>query len=192
MLVCTILTLGPFKPTTLRAEPANPGVARPRLTAGLAFGGSFVSLEEMPGSSTSGGVDIALAWRLGYRLTDRLAIVLNGASSVYDYERPGRPRKRGFEGLFPSVLYWVTPQLWLAAGPGVNLDAPAFYDIDSADERVFHHGFGALAIAGYELHRTRSPDVGFEILARVHAGYSDVPEGRQSGSSVSLLVGVSR
>lgn len=166
-------------------EPPDPA----GFTFGVGLGAAVVSLSSVPGTSTPVGPNLALAWRLGYRFSNEFAIVLNAGSAVCEYEGTGRPRKRGFEGLFPSVQYWPTPRLWFSAGAGLNLDAPAFYDIDDASERSFHFGPGAVALVGYEVHRTHQ--VGIEILARAHGGYSEVPAGRQYGTSASLLLGIS-
>ena len=50
-------------------------------------------------------------------------------STVYAYTGTGRARKRGIEGLFPSIQYWPSSRVWLSTGAGLNLDAPAFYDM---------------------------------------------------------------
>ncbi|MBC7842038.1 MAG: hypothetical protein H7099_06990 [Gemmatimonadaceae bacterium] len=159
------------------------------VTFGLAIGAASVSLE--PPTRTT-GTDIAIGWRVGYRMSPRAAVVLNGISSVYAWSGGGRPRKRGFEGLMPSVQYWLAPRLWVSAGAGLNLDAPAFYDIRSgnAGERDFHAGLGAVGIIGGELMRRGGTAI--ELQTRLHSGYMNLPDGRRRGTTASLLIGLSR
>jgi hypothetical protein len=190
-----------IRPTTvalffLASAPALPAQApRPQssgFTFGLSAGLGHTALNALPQLAETRGRDVAIGWRVGYRFSPKIALVVNGASDVYTYRGTGRTRKRGFEGVFPSVQVWFRPRLWAAAGAGLNLDAPAFYDIRSSNpgERDFHRGIGAIGIVGYEL--GRAGIVGIDAQARVHAGFNDFAEGRQRGRSISLLLGISR
>jgi hypothetical protein len=165
---------------------------RSGLVLGFGLGVASVSQGQVSTLSARRGRDIALSWRVGYQVSDRVAVVLNGASSVYTYDGTGRRRRRGFEGIFPSVQYWVTPRFWLSTGAGLNLDAPAFYDVkpSRAGERAFYRGLGAIAMAGYDVHRT--PSLAVDVQTRWHIGYADIAEGRRHGSSAALLLGVRR
>ena len=177
---------------TLNAQATKSAEARGRLRFGLATGVAGVSLGSLPGVAKTTGSNVALAWRVGYALSPRTAIMFNGASSVYTYTASGRVRKRGFEALYPSVQYSVKPRFWVSGGAGINLDAPTFYDIrpSNVGERSFYRGFGALVSAGYEFRDFRA--FAIEMQGRAHMGFNDIAQGRQRGRSLSVLFGVSR
>lgn len=165
-------------------------------TAGVALGISRVNLRSLAGLPAASGTDIALSWSVGYRTSQRTAVVLKGASSPYRYTGPGRRRRRAFEGIFPSFEYRVTDDAWVSAGAGLNLDAPVFYDVRGRDpnERRFSRGLGTLLSVGYGPFRSSSRSLASSVFVegRWQFGFNDVPDGRQYGQTAALLVGLRR
>ncbi|TNE74699.1 hypothetical protein EP331_01020 [bacterium] len=159
-----------------------------RILFSISMGTGYSNLKS-PHQSVS-EFDLAYNWQLGYFLTQQSALVLNGSSSIYAYKGPDRNRKRGFEGLFASYQYWIKPALWISAGAGLNLDTPVFYDVkpSGTNESAYYPGFGSLFSAGYDFNQL--DNFRFNIQLRAQNGFSNLPAGRLSGYSVSLLVGI--
>jgi len=132
---------------------------------------------------------LALNWKLGYMITPRTALLLNGAISIYDYELSDRPRLRDLGGLFPSVQYWVKDRYWILAGIGLATDAPVFFDLktENKEETRYHMGLGVLTGAGLELYRISN--FTFEMQARVNYNNINYPFGRASSINSALLFG---
>jgi len=125
--------------------------------------------------------------KIGMMLNDRTALMLFLPGSVYSYSRIGRKRDRGFEGIVPTVQYWPTNRLWINAGIGLGMDAPAFYDIKDESERKFYFGGAALMSCGYEVWQGKRSAI--DVQLRLHGGNSKQPEGRVTGISGELLCG---
>ena len=120
-------------------------------------------------------------------ISKRTALVLCLPGSIYTYKGIGRQRDRGFEGIIPSVQYWVKDRWWVLGGAGLTLDAPAFYDIKTEDETKFYFGASMLVGTGYEVWRTGK--FAMDIQARLHYGKASVIEGTREGLAFNVLVG---
>lgn len=127
-------------------------------------------------------------FKVGKMIGDRTALLVYLPGSIYRYSGVGRERDRGFEGIIPSVQYWLKPKWWVMAGAGLTLDAPAFYDIKAEDERKFYFGPSFIAATGVELWQKNR--FALDVQARFHGGYSVIPDGKRVGASGSLLVGL--
>ena len=129
---------------------------------------------------------------LGYQATHRMAVGLSAASTVYKYRAVGRARKRGLEGLYPTLEYRVQERVTLSAGAGLALDMPVFYDIrgSGVDERRMSPGMGIMMAAAYTLRPREHWST--DVQARFHAGRQRIPTGPQTGGAFSVLLGVQR
>lgn len=158
---------------------------------GFVFGGAIgISSLQLSSSSISEAKQVGLSFpnfKFGTMVSPRMAILLSLPGTVYQYKWGDRQRDRGFEGILPSVQYWLLDRLWLLGGAGLGLDAPAFYDIKEASERKFYFGTAALAGAGYEVLR-RGRFV-LDMQGRVHFGSINAPEGRRNGLAFNLMFG---
>lgn len=179
----------------LAASAAAPALAQAdtiAFTYGLAIGAGQVARSTLGTVPVSARTDFAIGWRVGYRFRPRMAVTVAAGGTVYAWQGEGRHRKRSVEGLFPSLQVWLRPRLWVSAGPGVQLDAPVFYDVrgGNASERAFHYGLGALGSIGYALTRTKLGAL--EVQARVQHGYAELPQGRQHATTFAVLFGLGR
>lgn len=155
---------------------------------GAATGIGFLSLRP-PNGSTQHESGLSLPnLKFGYLLNPRLGIGLTLPGSLYTYTGEGRKRSRGFEGMVPSVQFWLKNRWWLSSGIGVGLDAPAFYDIQNPDERKFYFGTAAIFGTGYEVFRKNNFSI--DLQARLHLGSIDLPTGNQKGNSLNFLIGI--
>lgn len=126
-------------------------------------------------------------FKAGKMINNRMALLIYLPGSIYRYKGEGRERDRGFEGIIPSVQYWLKPRWWVMAGAGLTLDAPAFYDIKGEDERKFYFGPSVLAVTGYEI--WRKDRFALDLQVRAHYGYASIPEGKRTGLAVTTLLG---
>ncbi|MFN8340033.1 MAG: hypothetical protein U0V64_00075 [Cyclobacteriaceae bacterium] len=124
--------------------------------------------------------------QIGRKLTPRLALVVNLPGCVYRYAAVGRTRDRGFEGIIPGIRYAINDRWWALAGIGLGMDAPAFYDIKTPEERNFHLGYAGLAGVGYEYWRTERKSAGVQLRWR-HNWLKTAPTWT-SGSALELLM----
>jgi hypothetical protein len=101
--------------------------------------------------------NLAINWKIGYMLNPKLAILINGSVSIYDYDLTDRPRKRDFGGVFPSVQYHITDKIWLLGGVGIGTDAPVFYDLkpENEIETKYYSGIGGISSVGYEIYKRK-------------------------------------
>lgn len=127
--------------------------------------------------------------KVGTMLTPRTALILYLPGSIYSYKESGRVRDRGFEGIIPSLQYWVKDRWWLLGGAGLTLDAPAFYDIKDETERKFYFGPSVVLGTGYEV--WRKGRFALDIQSRVHYGTANVPQGKKEGLAFNFLLGFS-
>jgi hypothetical protein len=127
-------------------------------------------------------------FKIGWMVNERTALLLYLPGSLYKLKTDGRTRDRGFEGFVPSVQYWFTPRCWILGGAGAGMDAPAFYDIKNETERKFYFGAAALAATGFDVYKRNTFAV--DVQARLHYGTANLPNGRQSGTAFSLLIGI--
>lgn len=126
--------------------------------------------------------------KIGHMVGKSTGVMLYLPGSLYKYQQNGVSRDRGFEGIVPSIQYWPASRLWVMAGAGLGLDAPAFYDVEDETEAKFYFGGAALAGFGYEV--TTVGRCTFDIQARAHYGYANVPEGIRTGFALNLLAGI--
>jgi hypothetical protein len=127
-------------------------------------------------------------FKFGRMLSPRSVLFVYLPGTIYRSSDLGRPRDRGFEGIIPSFQYWVKERWWIAAGAGLALDAPAFYDIKDESERKFYFGGAALLSSGFEVYR--KGNFALDIQARYHIGYSNIPNDTRKGNALTVLVGV--
>lgn len=173
-------------------------VARPPSRVGFVFGAAVgVSRTALSGPGVDGRPHLAPSFpdvQFGHMLSDRVAmlVLLPGSTYTYDSNNAAdRVRTRGFEGIVPSVQYWVADRMWVKGGVGLALDAPAFYDIRNASERAFHFGPGFSVSTGVEAWRRARHAV--DLRAQWHGGRVPLPGGaHHQGSVLSVLVGVTR
>ncbi len=127
-------------------------------------------------------------FKIGSMISENTALLLYLPGSVYNYTLSGRTRDRGFEGIIPSVQHWTNDRIWLLAGIGISMDAPAFYDIKSKDERKFYFGYGVIAAAGYEIWIKGRFVV--DIQARMHYGEVKFDNLNENGLAANFLLGI--
>lgn len=126
-------------------------------------------------------------FRFGYSFTNRISAGILLPGTIYTYKGPDRSRDRGFEGLIPFIQYWPLNKWWIMGGAGFTFDAPAFYDIKNETEADFYTGPSFIASTGYEIWK-RGKFV-LDVQARVHAGFSVLPDGHRNGIASTLLIG---
>ena len=165
---------------------------------GLMLGGAIgMSALRIAGPGVTEGTYGAASlpnFKIGAMVSERLAVAVLLPGSIYRYEgqpgADGRRRARGFEGIIPSVQYWTGERSWLLAGAGLTLDAPAFYDIKSDEERTFHTGPSLVLGAGHEMWRSGTLTV--DAQSRIHIGRAAMPGADRTGSAFTILVGINR
>tara|TARA_R110002096_G_scaffold436100_2_gene667778 strand:+ start:27725 stop:28297 length:573 start_codon:yes stop_codon:yes gene_type:complete len=141
-------------------------------------------------AETQNNTNLALNWKIGYLFNSKLAVLLNGAVSIYEYDLSGRSRSRDFGGVFASVQYFLSPKISVLGGVGIGTDAPVFYDVEGEEpgETDYHLGIGLVSSVGYELHRYKK--YSFGIQARFNYSRVKLPIGETSGFTSALLLGV--
>lgn len=88
---------------------------QPTARKGWIFGTSFgraYSILNIPDNDLSQD-GLAIDFKIGYMLKTDLGILITSNVSIYDYEGLGRPRKRDFGVLAPSVQYWFNKKYGL-------------------------------------------------------------------------------
>ncbi len=125
--------------------------------------------------------------KIGKMISDKTALLIYLPGTVYDFENAERDRQRGFEAVLLSAQYWIQNRAWVMGGIGLGLDAPAFYDIKTAEERNFNIGYAAAAAVGFDVLKFNKSVI--DIQGRVHYGSIDVEEERLKGTAFSILVG---
>lgn len=168
--------------------PEAPAVARRGLLFGAALGPAATHLRAA--GTRRQGTDLGLNWKLGYALTPRLALLLNGSAAVYASAGPDRPRKRDFGGVFPAVQYWPGRRVWLLGGLGLGTDAPVFYDVqpEQPGENAYYTGPALIGSVGYELYQRGR--LALDLQLRTTYARVAVPGGRVQGFSTGLLLGL--
>jgi len=159
---------------------------------GFAFGTSVgISDTNMSfPTKTQTNKDLAINWKIGYMLNPQWALLLNGAVSIYEYNLIGRPRKRDFGGIFPSVQYWGTERFSILGGVGLGTDAPVFYDLkpENEDETKYYSGLGFISSFNYEVYQKKNFTI--DIQARLNYSSVNLPEGKINGFNTGLLLGI--
>ena len=141
-------------------------------------------------SKVQNNTNLALNWKIGYMLNPKLALLLNGAVSIYEYDLSDRKRLRDFGGVFVSSQYFVSDKLWILGGVGVGTDAPVFYDIKPKNtiETKYYSGFGAISSVGYEIFRRKN--FALDLQARINYSSVNLPIGKTNGFTTALLLGI--
>lgn len=157
---------------------------------GASVGPSVVNLirSKQPNQTDFG---VSITWKIGAMISNSTSIILlGGASAVYDYNGMGRPRKRGFEGLFVASQHWIGNRHWIMGGIGATADAPVFYDleVDNKNEQKYYWGPGVIIGTGYELLQKKK--FALDIQTKLHYGYANVPEGRNTGLAFNIGLGI--
>ena len=156
---------------------------------GAAAGGSYLSLTATGTEEQRLGTASFPNFKLGWMVTPRAAVALLLPGSIYVTNDDSRERDRGFEGIIPSFQYWAKDRWWVLGGAGLTLDAPAFYDIETPEERKFHFGPSAVVATGYEIYRRKR--FALDVQARVHAGQANIQNnGKRTGVALTIGVGV--
>jgi hypothetical protein len=127
-------------------------------------------------------------FKIGAMLRHDTALLLHLPGSIYRYKGDGRERDRGFEGVIPSLQFWLLDRWWVMGGVGLALDAPAFYDVKGQDEGMFHLGPAVTLGTGYEVFRAGRFAV--DVQGRGHYGSARVPEGTRKALAFNLLAGI--
>jgi len=88
--------------------------------------------------------NLGINWKVGYMLNPKLALLVNGAVSIYEYDLTDRKRLRDFGGVFASAQYFATDKIWVLGGIGIGTDAPVFYDLkpENSVEKKYYSGLG--------------------------------------------------
>jgi hypothetical protein len=134
--------------------------------------------------------NLAINWKVGYMLNPKLAVLLNGAVSIYEYNLSERKRLRDFGGVFASAQYFITDKFWALGGVGVSTDAPVFYDVkpENTLETNYYSGIGVITSVGYEIYRYKN--FAIDLQARINYSKVNLPIGNTTGFTTALLVGI--
>ena len=134
--------------------------------------------------------NLALNWKIGYMLNPKLALLLNGAASIYEYNLTDRKRLRDFGGIFITAQYFVSEKWWILSGAGLGTDAPVFYDLKAENkiETKYYTGFGAIATIGHEFYRKKNFIM--DLQARINYSNVNLPIGKTNGLTTALLLGI--
>jgi hypothetical protein len=170
--------------------------AAPVQRSGFIFGAAAgAGLLDLTGDGVSEGQHLSPSFpnlRIGYMVSPRTAVVVLLPGTIYRYEGVGeqdRPRDRGFEGIIPSIQYWVADRWWIMGGAGLTLDAPTFYDVQDASEGKYYMGPSLSVGAGYEVWRRGS--FSLDAQTRLHYGSARLADGEtRKGTAWNLLLGV--
>jgi hypothetical protein len=159
---------------------------------GIVFGfssGIANSNIKFPGKNQN-NTNLALNWKTGYMLNPKLALLLNGVVSIYEYDLSDRKRLRDFGGVFFSTQYFVSNKLWILGGVGIGTDAPVFYDLKTENtiETKYYSGIGVISSVGYEIYRKNN--FALDLQARINYSSVNLPIGRTNGFTTALLLGI--
>lgn len=134
--------------------------------------------------------NLALNWKVGYMLNPKLAILINGAVSIYEYDLTDRKRLRDFGGVFASAQYFATDKIWVLGGIGIGTDAPVFYDLkpENTVETKYYSGLGLVSTVGYEFYRKKN--FALDLQARINYSSVNLPIGKTNGFTTALLLGI--
>jgi outer membrane protein W len=161
---------------------------------GFVFGTSIGvsnSIQSFPNKSQN-DIGFGLGVKLGYMINPNITILLTTNVSGYEYSGIGRTRKRDFGILAPSVQYWFKERFWVLGGIGLGVDAPVFFDIKNPEtnkeETEYHSGLGIVGAIGYDIYQGKKFTI--DLKARITYRNVNITEGKTSGVSPSLLIGI--
>jgi len=134
--------------------------------------------------------NLAINWKVGYMLNPKLALLMNGAASIYEFDLSDRKRLRDFGGIFASAQYFVTDKFWALGGVGIGTDAPVFYDLkpENTVETNYYSGLGMVSSIGYEIYRKNN--FSLDLQALINYSTVNLPIGKTNGFTTALLVGI--
>lgn len=127
-------------------------------------------------------------FKFGWMVNPKTEVSLYIPANVYSYKGSGRHRDRIFEGLLPSVQYWFAEKWWVLGGAGLTIDGMTFYDTRNKSEIKFYFGPSVVAGTGYEVWSRKNMVI--DLQGRIHAGSSNIPEGKRTLLAFDFLVGV--
>lgn len=166
---------------------AKPEIIRKGLVLGTSFGiaNSYMSFP----SKNQNETNLALNWKIGYMLHPKLALLVNGAVSIYEYDLSDRKRLRDFGGVFASAQYFATDKIWILGGIGIGTDAPVFFDLkpENTVETKYYSGLGLVSSLGYEFYRKKN--FALDVQARINYSSVQLPIGKANGFTTALLLG---
>jgi hypothetical protein len=172
------------------AAQGNDAFQRKGFVFGISAGAGYMHTS-IPTNKNSGQAGMAYNWKVGSSLNSRLAILLQGAITTYQYqghEDSPRARLRGFEGLIPSAQYWVSDRVWVTGGIGLGMDTPVFYDVkDEREGKYYGGGVKTILGTGYEIWQRKNKTI--DIQGRLSYGTAQVPEGKRSSFACDVLIG---
>lgn len=137
LLLCIVPTVA-----LAQAESAD-SPPRTGFFLGAAAGDGILDLT---GGGATAGYQVTPSFpnlKIGYMLSSQAAVLVLLPGTIYMYRGGGdedRSRDRGFEGIIPSIQYWVADRWWLMGGAGLTLDAPTFYDVRQPSEGKYYFG----------------------------------------------------
>lgn len=163
------------------------GIERKGFVFGFSSGLANTSLN-FP-SKEQNNTNLALNWKAGYMLKPKLALLINGAVSIYEYDITNRKRFRDFGGVFASAQYFATEKVWILGGIGIGTDAPVFYDLkpENQIETEYYSGLGFLSSIGYEFYQRKK--FALDLQARFNYCNVNLPIGKTNGFSFAVLLG---
>ncbi len=134
--------------------------------------------------------NLALNWKIGYMLNPKMALLLNGSVSIYEYDLSDRKRLRDFGGVFASTQYFVSNKLWILGGMGIGTEAPVFYDLkpENKIETKYYAGIGFVSSVGYVIFRKNN--FALDLQARINYNNVDLPIGKTKGLTTAILLGI--
>lgn len=118
-------------------------------------GGGSISIEDSAGIQTfdaSQGTFSFPDLKIGYMLTERLAVTASMPGMIYEYQN----NDRHFGGFIPSLQYWVKDNWWIHGGIGLAIDSPALYDIKDNVNDEWNFGTAVMASTGYEFYKKKN------------------------------------
>jgi len=88
------------------AQDNHQVIERKGFIFGTSTGMSFLNLT-IAGLPSQNVVSASIPnFKIGSMISNNMAILLHMPGSIYKYNRMGRKRDRGFEGIIPSLQYW--------------------------------------------------------------------------------------
>lgn len=166
----------------------NREIVRKGFIFGLSSGIAHLNLNFS--STRQNNTNLALNWKLGYMLNPKMALLLNGVVSIYEYDLSDRKRLRDFGGVFASSQYFIADKFWVLAGIGIGTDAPVFYDLkpENTVETDYYSGFGFVSSVGYEVFRKNN--FALDLQFRINYNSIHLPLGKTNGLTTAMLIGI--